>query len=451
VDPIDIVMLSHNRLEFLEATVDALYERTPEPFRLTIVDNASGSDVRTWLAANRARFERVIPLARNEHVAAFQHGIDATTSDPFIVTDPDLIVPALEPSWLARLRDLLDRHPDVGLLGASFDHHVPPGGDRDVDIVDANVGTWFQLIRRDALREPYVKDSSVCNAVRGAGYRAGWTPRLVVEHLGAHDAAHYPAHIAVKNEVVAQRVEREELSPYPFYYAQLEVIPRAPTLSELARAAPALAEVRAAAIPPASVLELAWPPPAVGAVYDETVSLHEPPGGRLPLGDGSAGAVVVLEPPGGAVGEVLAEAFRVAAKLVVLQCELETVGGRMAHELAAEGWDGSERPALGPIVAELARRGDEVPALASEERFTTLQDRDAWLSFFEAGAFGSGSARVFVFRRTDPLPVPERVQHDDELPRWHPEPRPPASARASLPRRAMRRAKRLRDRLRSRL
>src|SRR5207248_8507363 len=98
MDAIDIVIVSHERLDYLVATVDALYERTPEPFRLTIVDNASGPAVRTWLAENRERFARVVALPTNEHVAAFQHGIDATTSDPFVLADPDLLASRASPS-----------------------------------------------------------------------------------------------------------------------------------------------------------------------------------------------------------------------------------------------------------------------------------------------------------------------------------------------------------------
>jgi GT2 family glycosyltransferase len=58
--PIDIIMLTHDRLEHLAATVDALEARTPEPYRLTIVDNASAPEVRTWLGENRQRFHRLI-------------------------------------------------------------------------------------------------------------------------------------------------------------------------------------------------------------------------------------------------------------------------------------------------------------------------------------------------------------------------------------------------------
>src|SRR5437764_1300221 len=229
MDAVDIVIVSHERADYLVATVDALYKRTPEPFRLTIVDNASGPAVRNWLAENRERFARVLALATNEHVAAFQHGIDATTSDPFVLADPDLLVPDLEPSWLTRLRDLLDRHPDYGLIGMGLVGHTGGG-----ELVEGNVGTWFQMIRRDALQEPYVKDSLACQAVRDRGYRAGWAPQLLAEHLGHGDPIRYPAHVAEKNAVVSRLVERDELSPYPFYHRELEAIPRPPSLLELA-------------------------------------------------------------------------------------------------------------------------------------------------------------------------------------------------------------------------
>ena len=59
----DIVMLTHNRLDHLVATVEALEQRTHAPYRLTIVDNASDPDVRNWLSENRDRFHQLILLA----------------------------------------------------------------------------------------------------------------------------------------------------------------------------------------------------------------------------------------------------------------------------------------------------------------------------------------------------------------------------------------------------
>src|SRR2546423_10935277 len=176
MEPTDIVLLTHDRLEHLDRTVTALRERTPEPVRLTVVDNASGPELRNWLAAHRDWFDRLVLRPTNEHVPAFQHGIDVVRSDPFIVTDPDLIVPDVRPSWLARLRELMAAHPDFGLIGVDLDMGNAPSfltpdlvatmreatGEVYGDLVEGNVGTHFQLIRRKALSEPYFSDAETC-------------------------------------------------------------------------------------------------------------------------------------------------------------------------------------------------------------------------------------------------------------------------------------------------
>jgi Glycosyl transferase family 2 len=416
VEPVDIVMLSYNRLDYLVRTLDALFERTPEPFRLTVVDNASRSDVRTWLVANRSRFHRLILQPVNEHIAGFQRGIENTTSDPFLLAEPDLIVPDLRPSWLARLRDTLERHPDFGLLAVGLDtvnrpsvlgaETLEPGALVDGEIVEGNVGIWFQMIRRGALGVPYTKDSVACAAIRAAGYRVGWVPSIRALHLGWDDFERHPAHLARKNEIE---------SPYP-YYREVELIERPPSLEELALAAPVVAETRAAGVADAAVLELAWSEPVLGAALEEVVTVTAP-SLRLPLEDGAAGAVVFVDPP----QRALDEAVRLASSLVILVCDLEAVGGAGADELAPEGWSGVERPAIGSLPLELARAGDALQLMAGSHRYTTLEDRERWLELFAAGVFGEAERRLFVLRRD--APAPERVVGAERLPRWRPAPR----------------------------
>ena len=193
-EPTDIVMLTHNRLAHLEATLDALEARTRAPYRLTIVDNASGPEVRNWLAANRHRFHGLILRPTNEFLSALNHGIAATQSDPFMVTDPDLIVPDLEPCWLTRMRDTFDRHPNYGLLGIGLDQSnlpsvqepevIDPSEIVDGEIVARPVGSVFTLIRRDALHAPYVTDWETARAssvrATGTGGRSACAPTTLV-------------------------------------------------------------------------------------------------------------------------------------------------------------------------------------------------------------------------------------------------------------------------------
>jgi hypothetical protein len=430
-EPIDIVMLTYNRLDHLVATVEALEARTPEPYRLTIVDNASGADVRTWLADNRHRFHRVILRPTNEHLPAFQYGIEATTSDPFIIAEPDLIVPDLEPSWLARLRGLLDAHPDFGLIAMGLDpgnrpdvlgeEELEPATVVDEDLVEGNVGIWFQIIRRTALLVPFELDAQACEAVRSAGWRVGWTRTLRAWHLGWDDYKLHPGHLASKSP----RTHRA----YP-HYREIGLIERPPTLTELANAAPVMAITRAAGIPDVSVIELAWGAPAIAAAVPGPVAATAP-ACPLPLEQGAAGAVVLLDPPVERADGVLADAFRVAAHTVVALAPLTTFGGHLAADLAPAGWSAREAPGPAEVPLALAAAGDADPALHAHLGYRTLEQRAHWLELFAAGAFGAGSRRLWIWHRHAPLAIPEAVAYDPALLRpWRgeapPPPAPPA-------------------------
>ena len=428
--PIDIVMLTYNRLDHLVATVESLEACTPEPYRLTIVDNASGADVRSWLAANRSRFHQVIARPTNEHLPAFQHGIEATTSNPYILTEPDLLLPQLEPSWLARLRGLMDEHPDFGIIGLGLEPEnrpsvlgpevIEPAAMVGEHLVEGNVGMWFQMIRREALLVPYELDALACEAVRGAGYRVGWTRTLRAYHLGWDDYKLHPGHLASKSP--------DKHRAYP-HYREIELIGRPPTLTELANAAPLLAETRAAGIPDASILELTWSRPAVAAAVREAVAV-EAPAGDLPVEAGAAGAVMLVDPPAGDAARALAEGFRIAADTVIALAPLTAFGGRLADELAPAGWTGHEAPGPAEVPLALAAAADADPALADRLGYRTLEERDDWLKLFAAGAFGAGQRRLWIWRRLEPLPVPETVQHDPAtLAVWRATPPPVAPPR----------------------
>jgi hypothetical protein len=416
-DAIDIVLLTFNRLDYLVETVDALEARTREPYRLTIVDNASGADVRTWLAENRHRFHQIILRPANEHLPAFQHGIDATTSDPYILAEPDLIVPDLEPCWLGRLKGMLDAHPDFGIVGMGLDEGnrpsvlgpevIDPATVVDDDLVEGNLGMWFQMIRRKALVVPYELDAQACEAVRSAGYRVGWARTLRAWHLGWDDYKRYPGHLASKNPKTNKAYS---------HYREIELIERPPTLTELATAGPIVAQTRAAGVPDAAVLELTWSGAAVAASLSPAVGVEAPAGIALEPGD--AGAVVLVDPPAEQAGSLLTGAFRGAAALVVALAPISTFGGKLADDLAPEGWTGRELPGPATVPLALAAAADGDAGLQEHLGYRTLDEREQWLALFAAGAFGDGARRLWVWERSEPLAMPDSVRLDDALPRW---------------------------------
>ena len=436
----DIVMLTHNRLDYLVATVEALEQRTRAPYRLTIVDNASDPDVRNWLAENRDRFHQLILLGANEFLTALNRGIAATTSDPYMVTDPDLIVPDLEPCWLTRMHALMEEHPDFGLVGIGLDQSnlpsvqdaesIDPGEIVDGEIVERAVGSVFTLIRRDALRSPYDTDWHTCQSVARAGYRYGWALDIRAYHLGWDDYKLYPAHLASK------LVHGE--------YREVNLIERAPTLSELALAGPLVAETRRLGVPDAAVLELTWGEPAIAASLPSAVALPRPETGPLPFDDDAAGAVVLVDPPAERADELLREAHRVATHAVLVVGSLASLGSRTAGELAPAGWTGHEAHGPGDVSLELAAAACGDAGIQAKLGPRTIDDRERWLAMFAAGAFGVGTRRLWIWTpREAASECPEAVRWDPaRVQPWRPVAVTPTPPHRTLAERLSRRARR---------
>ena len=416
-EPTDIVILSHNRLDHLVRTVDALETRTTAPFTITIVDNASGPEVRNWLHENRARIHQLILLDENLYPGssgpALQIGIDATTSDPVVVTDPDLVVPDLTPCWLTQMLGILDRHPDFGILGVGLDQsNLPPvqepeklAPDEIVDgeIVERPVGSIFTFVRRTALHS-YYDDWRACESVARAGYRFGWALNVRALHLGWDDYKLHPGHLARKRR-------------YGGEYREVDMIARAPSLGELAVAGPLIAETRRAGIADAAVLELAWTEtPAVTASVPGTVALHRPSGNDLPFADGAAGAVLLLDPPREQATQLLDEAFRIARGAVIALAPLKTFDGRTAGELSPPGWHGREQTGPADVPLRLAEAVD-----VTDLELTTLDDRERWLDLFSGATFGSSERRLWVWEPIKPGPLPDKVLVDPaQVTLWRP-------------------------------
>jgi glycosyltransferase involved in cell wall biosynthesis len=405
-NPVDVIVLTYNRADYLAEMVDALEQRTHWPYRLTAVDNASGPETRQWLRRNRARFHRIIWNRVNEHLAAHQRGIEATTSELFVLSDADLLPhpPTTDGCWLTRLVALAGRHPDFGMIAARLDSvtearngRLEPAALVDGELLETPTGMWLALMRRTALRVPFISDGITAYALRRRGYRVGVASGVMCTHLGDRDPQRHPDYLARKRSGLGVT--------YPAY-SELSRSGRPPRLRELAIAAPVLAALERHAIEPADVVELSasrWPVlPAADprveacvrgrAVAQARCTYSE----RPPLHAGGARAVAV------ACAQrhderLLADACASAAEWVVLATR-ETI------PLLPAGWSiVDERPGPHPMwwrLAAHASRGRWSRAL----RHSTVEHREGWLRTLRAACFGDEPAfRVYVLRRTEPL------------------------------------------------
>jgi GT2 family glycosyltransferase len=210
--PVDIVMLTYNRLKYLQQTVDALFERTRYPFRLTVIDNASKADVRDYLEKNRRKFYQLILNDKNEYVPAFHDAIVRTTSDIFVATEPDIVVPDLSPCWLTQYMEMFQENSKLGLLGMRLDPKdrspMTPSWSGGVNsapvynrrILQGNIGVWMMAIRRRVYPGSFFSECSVCDAVRKKGYVVGYTKDIFATHLGWYEYRDYPEYLLEKSK-----------------------------------------------------------------------------------------------------------------------------------------------------------------------------------------------------------------------------------------------------------
>lgn len=207
--PVDIVLLTHDRLNYFHKTISALINNTKYNYRLIIVDNNSAEEFKNYLSQTRILYDEIIFNETNEWTAAFQKGIELTTSDPFVVSDPDILVPNLEGKcWLERLVDLHSQNPEMGLIALNLDPSNKPEKMPDVyisektvlnnDITLSNVGTVMQAIKRKYFNFPYVTDWETCERIRMNGGKVGFAKNITAYHLGWNEEKDYPDYMVDK-------------------------------------------------------------------------------------------------------------------------------------------------------------------------------------------------------------------------------------------------------------
>jgi hypothetical protein len=389
-EPVDIILLSYNRADYLAQMVAALERRTQAPYRLTIVDNASGAATRQWLRANAWRFHQIIWNERNEHLAGLDRGIRATESEIFVVSDADLVVgaPTSDGCWLTRLLSLAARHDDFGLIAVRLDSISAARNARldsapriDGELLETPTGVWLNLIRRSALRVPYMSDGITCHALRRAGYRVGIAANIYATHLGDGDAERHPDYLARK------QVASGWSTTYP-RYPELADVPAPPTLEQVALAAPLLAALEAAGIDPAD------------AASESPVALVDPQVGAI----GPARAILAIEPDQAA----LERAFTLAGELVLVLAAI-------APPPAPDGWQLiREEPGPHPILLRLARLASR-PRWRARLLYSTVEHRANWIAVFRAGAFGDSTPlRIYAYRAEHPRAVERSAQRPEQ-------------------------------------
>jgi|GEM_PF-4015518 len=127
--PVDILILTYNRKFYLENMIDSIVKYTVYPYRLIIADN--GSEIETLEYIESLKQKKIITgLALNRtnlFMDGWSSGVSMIKSGLFALSDPDIIVPNMNPCWLTRLVNCFNLYPDIVRLGISLsDKNIPP-------------------------------------------------------------------------------------------------------------------------------------------------------------------------------------------------------------------------------------------------------------------------------------------------------------------------------------
>ena len=116
---VDLLYLTCNRLAFTQETFNTLIVNTDwdQIQNLFIIDDGSVDGTLEWLEANSHRVPAQVCRIRTHFgspVAAMVHFIESANAPLLAKIDNDTMVP---PGWLRQSLDVLDRHPELDMLG----------------------------------------------------------------------------------------------------------------------------------------------------------------------------------------------------------------------------------------------------------------------------------------------------------------------------------------------
>lgn len=197
--PIDIILVTFNRLEFTKKTLKSIQERTKIPYNLIVVDNNSTDGTRDFLISTEKDYKKVVLLDENIGLEmALNEGFKYVESDIFVTTDNDCIAPMLEPCWLRRQATLMDFYKDFGAISLRPQVLIGVGPifNSDKLVVENNVaGGSYRMMRKQLVKhiggwtKKFENDGrgneehDISSKIRQAGFKVGYAKHIWCYHM----------------------------------------------------------------------------------------------------------------------------------------------------------------------------------------------------------------------------------------------------------------------------
>ena len=128
----DIVMPVWNQLSLTRDCVDSITKNTDPIYRLIIIDNASGDDMKSYLKDLEAEIGERLLVIRNDSnlgfIKAVNQGIKASVAPYICLLNNDTIVTK---GWLEEMMRVMESAKDIGIINPSSNNlgQRPPAGE----------------------------------------------------------------------------------------------------------------------------------------------------------------------------------------------------------------------------------------------------------------------------------------------------------------------------------
>ena len=236
IKPIDIILVTYQRVYFLKRVIDEIDKRTRYPNRIFVVDNHSTDGTKEYLKSQKKVgkiYEHIflpenmgLPMAFNEGFKKI--GQEKTCSDIFVTTQDDLIPPDLKPCWLERLIHLFNKYyPEYGSICMRIQRTARLEIDENKELIDTrkSMPAVFRIQKRSDLKKTGIRpfgrlkhweSQSFRKIMQQLKMKCAMATHLYANHLGF--MAHNKGYVEGFTEYLTyspQRVDQGQQKPYP--------------------------------------------------------------------------------------------------------------------------------------------------------------------------------------------------------------------------------------------
>ena len=195
MDVTDLVVTTRNRPAYLQRTLGHIWDRTKTPYRLTVVDDGSLEVDDLLCCWRRGLIQNLVLKGMQQGaMAALNVGTWASFSDPVVFCDDDVLCPQLEPDWMARGLEEMNRHGELAMLALRHPGAKVKPYDRAGNVVYCkSLGGTFCFVRRRFLEEnplPHKHGNLAkpmeerCRMAHAGGWKIGFLSGVYCQHIG---------------------------------------------------------------------------------------------------------------------------------------------------------------------------------------------------------------------------------------------------------------------------